>query len=316
MATNFRVPFFKAQRDKLALDLLIDAKLAADKANKSRTISSFIENYDIILDCFEKLSAMNGKVTSVKGNLFAERCRIESEFQRHFHDAIDRSGDEIVAGSKKLYKYDKQHTELSIASFKLDIDKFMCRMDNANATFAKAKYSYVCHECGMAFLLSYEDDNKAKRETDTFNDVDIESILRDEEDWRRRQQGISLVDSELSKIDSMRGLDFERWCAEMLRKNGFVNVRVTQGSGDQGVDVLAEKDGIKYAIQCKCYASDLGNAPVQEVNAGKAIYHCHVGVVMTNRFFTSGAKRAADATGVLLWDRNKIEEYIRNVDKD
>ena len=114
----------------------------------------------------------------------------------------------------------------------------------------------------------------------------------------------------------MRGLDFERWCAEMLRKNGFVNVRVTQGSGDQGVDVLAEKDGIKYAIQCKCYASDLGNAPVQEVNAGKAIYHCHVGVVMTNRFFTSGAKRAADATGVLLWDRNKIEEYIRNVDKD
>ena len=168
----------------------------------------------------------------------------------------------------------------------------------------------------MAFLLSYEDDNKAKRETDTFNDVDIESILRDEEDWRRRQQGISLVDSELSKIDSMRGLDFERWCAEMLRKNGFVNVRVTQGSGDQGVDVLAEKDGIKYAIQCKCYASDLGNAPVQEVNAGKAIYHCHVGVVMTNRFFTSGAKRAADATGVLLWDRNKIEEYIRNVDKD
>ena len=48
MATNFRVPFFKAQRDKLALDLLIDAKLAADKANKSRTISSFIENYDII----------------------------------------------------------------------------------------------------------------------------------------------------------------------------------------------------------------------------------------------------------------------------
>lgn len=314
MATNFRVPFFKAQRDKLALDLLIDAKLAADRANKSRTISGFIENYDIILDRFEKLSAMNGRVTSVKGNLFAERCRIESEFQKHFHDAIDRSGDEIVNGSKKLYKYDKQHTEWSILTFKQDIDKYKCRMGDSNATFAKAKYSYVCHECGMAFLLSSENDNK-KHKADTFNDIDIESILRDEEDWRRRQQGISPVGFELEKIDSMSGRDFEHWCAGILFKNGFDNVQVTQGSGDQGVDVLAEKDGIKYAIQCKCYASDLGNTPVQEVNAGKAVYHCHVGVVMTNRFFTSGAKRAADATGVLLWDRNKMEEYIRNAEK-
>lgn len=315
MVAKFKVPFFKAQRDNLALDLLIGAKMAADRANKSRTIHEFIENYDIILDCFKKLSAMNGKVTSVKGNLFAERCRIESEFQKHFHDAIDRSGDEIVIGSKKLYKYDKQHTEQSISEFKQNIEEYMCRANDSNAAFAKAKYNYVCHECGMEAMLSSANDNK-KHEADAFSDIDIESILRDEENWRKSQQGINPIDYELSKIDSMNGADFERWCAGALCRNGFVNVRVTQRSGDQGVDVLAEKGSIKYAIQCKCYASDLGNTPVQEVNAGKMIYHCHVGVVMTNRFFTAGAKRAADATGVLLWDRNKLEEYIRSMDKD
>ena len=47
--------------------------------------------------------------------------------------------------------------------------------------------------------------------------------------------------------------------------------------------------GNKYAIQCKCYSSDLGNSPVQEVHAGKSMYNCHVGVVMTNRHFTSGS---------------------------
>ena len=111
-------------------------------------------------------------------------------------------------------------------------------------------------------------------------------------------------------IDNMDGHSFEYWCADLLRDNGFENVSVTQGSGDQGVDVLAEKDGVKYAIQCKCYSSDLGNKPVQEVHTGKEIYGCHVGVVMTNRHFTQGAIAAAKATRVMLWDREKILELM------
>lgn len=108
-------------------------------------------------------------------------------------------------------------------------------------------------------------------------------------------------------IDGMDGHAFEHFCAELLRKNGFSEVAVTKGSGDQGVDVLAVKDGIKYAIQCKNYASPLSNKPVQEVNAGKAFYHCHVGVVMTNSTFTPGAKELAQATGTLLWDRTFLQ---------
>lgn len=112
----------------------------------------------------------------------------------------------------------------------------------------------------------------------------------------------------MSAIDCMEGHAFEFWCADILRKNGFIDVEVTRGSGDQGVDILAKKAGIKYAIQCKCYATDLGNKPVQEVNTGKTIYHCHVGAVMTNRYFTEGAKQAADATGVLLWNRDDVKK--------
>lgn len=110
----------------------------------------------------------------------------------------------------------------------------------------------------------------------------------------------------LSEIDLMEGHAFEHWCAELLRKKGFLDVQVTPGSGDQGVDILAKKEGIKYAIQCKCYSSDLGNKPVQEVHAGKSIYGCQVGAVMTNRYFTPGGRELADATGVLLWDRDWI----------
>lgn len=140
--------------------------------------------------------------------------------------------------------------------------------------------------------------------------IDIQQIIMDEQEWRRGQQGLLPVEYELRRIDSMEGHQFEHWCADLLKKNGFTSVEVTRGSGDQGVDITAIKDGINYAIQCKCYSSNLGNTSIQEVNTGKTIYHCQVGVVMTNRYFTANAKQAAEATGTLLWDRDKLVEMM------
>ncbi len=115
-------------------------------------------------------------------------------------------------------------------------------------------------------------------------------------------------------IDSMKGQQFEVWCASILGKNGFENIEVTAGKGDHGVDIVAVKDGIHYAIQCKCYSKDLGNTPVQEVYAGKEMYRCQVGVVMTNRYFTAGAKALAEQTRVLLWDRDKLQSLIESAE--
>ena len=113
-------------------------------------------------------------------------------------------------------------------------------------------------------------------------------------------------------IADMSGVDFEHFCADLLRLNGFSDVSVTPSSGDQGVDIIAKKDGVKYAIQCKHYSSPVGNTPVQEVSAGKLYYHCHVGVVLTNSIFTKSATELANATNVLLWDSYKLHELIKN----
>lgn len=112
-------------------------------------------------------------------------------------------------------------------------------------------------------------------------------------------------------IDTMSGLQFEEWCVELLEKLGYEKVETTKASGDQGVDILAERDEVPYAFQCKCYATVLGNTPIQEVYAGLRFYNCNVGVVITNRSFTSGAKDLAKATGVLLWDREKLKKLMK-----
>ena len=121
---------------------------------------------------------------------------------------------------------------------------------------------------------------------------------------------------QLSNFDNMDGHEFEFFCASLLRKNGYENVSVTSGSGDQGVDIIAYKDDIKYGIQCKCYHSDIGNKAVQEVYAGKNFYNCDVGVVMTNRYFTKSAIELAKKNRIHLWDRKKLIELIEKVNNN
>ena len=111
-------------------------------------------------------------------------------------------------------------------------------------------------------------------------------------------------------FDEMDGHEFERYCADLLLKNGFTEAEVTRGSGDHGVDILAAKEGITYAIQCKRQSSNVGNKAVQEIFSGKEFYKRHIGAVITNQHFTSNAKEAAERTGVVLWDRDKLEEMI------
>lgn len=113
-----------------------------------------------------------------------------------------------------------------------------------------------------------------------------------------------------SDIDLMEGHDFEYFCADLLRKKGFQEVEVTKGSGDYGIDILAQKDGVTYGIQCKCYATPVGVKAVQEAYAGKDYYDCMVGVVLTNQYFTTPAVEVAKKLKIMLWDRGYLESMM------
>ncbi len=113
-----------------------------------------------------------------------------------------------------------------------------------------------------------------------------------------------------SDMDMMEGHEFEFFCAELLKKNGFLEVEVTRGSRDYGVDILAQKEGITYAIQCKCYNTPIGIKAIQEAYAGRDYYDCMVGVVMTNQYFTTPAVEVAKKLKILMWDRGYLDSMI------
>ncbi len=113
------------------------------------------------------------------------------------------------------------------------------------------------------------------------------------------------------QCDRLTGEEFERYVALVLRDNGFRDVELTRASGDQGVDILADREGKRYAIQCKNYAGAVGNAAVQEAYAGAQFYGCDVAAVICPGDFTPAARELARATGVRLWDGRRLTHMMR-----
>lgn len=100
------------------------------------------------------------------------------------------------------------------------------------------------------------------------------------------------------------GYDYEVYVANVLKRQGFHKIEFTAKTGDYGVDLLASRDGSRYAIQCKYYTGAVGGFAVQQAVAGMAYYGCERAMVVTNSRLTKGALKLAEANDV------EVLEYI------
>ena len=100
-------------------------------------------------------------------------------------------------------------------------------------------------------------------------------------------------------LDLLTPLAFEAYCAQILNENGW-SANVTRGSGDQGIDIIGEKDGYKVVFQVKKYSSPVGNKAVQEAIAGKAFAAADLAYVVSNASFTPSAIALANTSEVGL----------------
>jgi hypothetical protein len=112
--------------------------------------------------------------------------------------------------------------------------------------------------------------------------------------------------------DEMTPIDYEHYCAEELKRSGW-DARVTMASRDQGVDVIAQKSGIRLAVQCKLYRSPVGNKAVQEVVAARAHEVADYAIVVSNNSYTPAAQELARTNNVILLhhrDLAKIDKIL------
>jgi len=104
---------------------------------------------------------------------------------------------------------------------------------------------------------------------------------------------------------AMHPSDYERFVAGLLTSLGWA-ANVSGKTGDQGVDVLANKGRVRLVVQCKLFSGSVGNAAVQEAISGRAwasATHC---IVVSNAKFTRSAEYLAAKAGVLLLHHDQL----------
>lgn len=123
--------------------------------------------------------------------------------------------------------------------------------------------------------------------------------------------------SEKKTIEDLQKLSptqFENYISQLFRSMGYTT-RAVGGSGDGGIDVEAEKEGIVHYIQCKKFINrkvkvgavrDFYGAIADKTDKGK-------GYFITTNVFTLDAEKFAEGKPIELVDRFKLIKYIKIV---
>jgi restriction system protein len=170
-----------------------------------------------------------------------------------------------------------------------------------------------------------EIDKAWRKEMDHFFDrVVLPRLGPGRERWalERRDEILGLIDATArdrpaapARSAAASGADFEVECQAILEERGW-SARRTGAGGDQGADIIAEKDGLSVAIQCKYLARPVGNKAVQEVVAARTYYEVGAAAVVAAGDYTEAARRLAARNDVLLLhvdDLGNLEDRLGEV---
>ncbi len=125
-----------------------------------------------------------------------------------------------------------------------------------------------------------------------------------------RYKTVKYLNSSLYMIDNMKGEEFEECLKAHFRKLGYA-VKLTPKSHDYGADLLFKDNKNNYCVvQAKRYKGSVGIKSVQEVIGAREYYGGIRAIVITNSRFTKSAYDLARASGVELWDRDKLKEVF------
>lgn len=335
---NYLVP--KPSPSDRAAFLLKKAHHLVDILNTTIDRKEFYTSFDELNSTLKSLSELegivnfSGKLPSVNlQEINAEKQASIDFLERRIKEAETQSQNNLDIESTPKFK-----NKLEVDRYFVEAGKFIIEKNRASIGMLQRLFKIgfnraarIIDQLGDAGVVGPEDGVKPRKvlmSMEQFEDfvktVELIDSISSENTVSDSNLSFSSLPNPIDdrirmyngKYDYMEGHDFEQFCAKLLKANGFSNVYVTPGSNDQGIDILAEKLGVKYAIQCKRYSSDVGNKAVQEVFAGKSYYNCHVGVVLTNRYFTQSAKELAEKTQIFLWNRDILNALCENYYKE
>ncbi|MFG3593077.1 restriction endonuclease [Bradyrhizobium sp. RDI18] len=207
----------------------------------------------------------------------------------HRKEEVGKAAKAIIQQHAKTLRRRRDQTVFFGAYQEVNIDKWMKEKEHF---YRNVLVFSLPGATDPAALLKYESD----KEFEAFCFDLIEDAIRNES---------ATADDADDIVDP---IDFERWCAEQLSAQEW-DARTTKGSGDQGADVIAEREGFRVVLQCKLYSKAVGNKAVQEAYAAMQFEGADLACVVTNAAYTKAARALAGQTGVLLLHRDDLLDF-------
>jgi restriction system protein len=113
-------------------------------------------------------------------------------------------------------------------------------------------------------------------------------------------------------VSTLDPTGYEAYCTHVLNESGW-QATMTKATGDQGIDIVATRNGKKAVFQCKLYSSPVGNDAVQEANAGRAFAKADYAFVVSNTEFTPAAIELANTCAVHLIHHTNLADLDRHL---
>ncbi len=126
---------------------------------------------------------------------------------------------------------------------------------------------------------------------------------------KQRQTRQGLRELGFDHVDTLTGSEFERYVGAMLEQRGFTGIHYTPSRNDDGIDITAHLGRIRYAIQVKRYTGKVGKEHIFPVTSARDSLGYDEAMIVTNSYFTKGARDYAERSRCQLVDRDELARW-------
>ena len=112
---------------------------------------------------------------------------------------------------------------------------------------------------------------------------------------------------------SLSGPEFERELGTLYKALGYI-VQLTPTSGDQGIDLILQRDGKTSVVQCKSHKQPIGPAIARELYGSMVAFGADDAILACTGGFTRGVQDFVRGKPITLVSASELAEMGRNFD--
>ena len=237
-------------------------------------------------------------------------CPLKENVQNEFSlQAAETKKEKVSAELQK--DWDFQNTLHRLSQLEMDI------FSRFNNTLSQKDISYIDNRImNTEFFINQKIDGYDKNRQSIIVPK-FQSLMGDYHEkivsQKLDEQTSIEIDEKITNLYDLSPREFEEWAASLFSALGYEKVTLTPQSSDKGIDVLAEKDGFKVAMQCKKFKGVVGSPIVQAFLGAMQTAEIKRGFLVTTGTFSVEAEKLAVDMPIELWDCVKLRLMLKEI---